>query len=240
MWLFGMNVFWVSSIIGFIVGASMFGAITFLPLYLQIAKGATPTGSGLQLIPLTLGILTASTLAGRYMGKTGRYRLLPIVGMSLLLLGLLSLTQLSRETHIVVFSAMLIFVGLGMGCIFPVVTTAVQNAVPRETLGTATAAGILLRQTGGALGVAVFGALFSARLLAGLGAAAALLGGGADLGPQTMAKLTPEMQTTVAAAVIDAVHPIFWILSAMALIGLCFAFVLEEVPLVNRAVPKGE
>lgn len=240
MWLFGMNVFWVTSIIGFIVGAAMFGAITFLPIYLQIAKGATPTGSGLQLIPMTLGILVSSTLSGQYMGRTGKYYILPIIGMTLLAVGLLALTQLSRETGIIYFSLALVLAGMGMGCIFPVVTTAVQNAVPRETLGTSTAAGILLRQTGGALGVAAFGALFSTRLTAGLGDAAAALGGGADLGPQTMAKLSPAMQTTVAGAVVDAVHPIYWIAAAMAVVGLCFAFILQEVPLVNRMVPKSE
>ena len=238
--LFKMNVFWVTSILGFIVGAALFGAITFLPLYLQIAKGATPTGSGLQLIPLTLGIVSASTLAGQYMGRTGRYRILPIIGTSLLAVGMLALTQLSLDTGNVPFSIALVLVGLGMGCIFPVVTTAVQNAVPRETLGTATAAGILLRQCGGALGVAAFGALFSARLMGSLGEAGAALHGGADLGPQTMAKLSPEMQATVASAVLNAVHPIYWIAAVMAVIGLCFAFVLEEVPLVNRMVPKGE
>jgi MFS family permease len=103
------------------------------------------------LIPLTLGIVCASTLAGQYMGKTGRYKILPMIGASLLTLGMLGLTQLARDTGPWPFSIMLVVVGLGMGCIFPVVTTAVQNAVPRETLGTATAAGILVRQCGGAL-----------------------------------------------------------------------------------------
>jgi EmrB/QacA subfamily drug resistance transporter len=240
MWLFGMNVFWVTSVLGFVVGATLFGAITFLPLYLQIAKGSSPTMSGLQLIPLTMGIVSASTLAGRYMGRTGKYRILPVIGTCLLIVGLMALTQLARDTSILVFSAELVVVGLGMGCIFPVVTTAVQNAVPRETLGTATAAGILLRQCGGALGVAAFGALFSARLMSGLGDAAALLDGGAQLGPQTMAKLTPAMQTTVAGAVIDAVHPIYWIAAAMALVAFAFALILQEIPLANRMVSRGE
>ena len=240
LWLFRMNVFWVTSVIGFIAGAAMFGAITFIPIYLQIAKGATPTGSGLQLIPMTLGILTTSTLAGRYMGKTGRYWWIPVIGMTLLTLGMVALTQLTRDTGLVVFSLSMLLVGMGMGCIFPVVTTAVQNAVPRAAMGTATAAGIMVRQTGGALGVAAFGALFSARLMAGMGDAAAALGGGAQLGPQTLAKLSPELQTTVALAVIDAIQPIFWIAALMAVIGLCFSFVLVEIPLVNRMVPKGE
>jgi MFS family permease len=192
------------------------------------------------LIPLTLGIVCASTLAGQYMGKTGRYKILPMIGASLLTLGMLGLTQLARDTGPWPFSIMLVVVGLGMGCIFPVVTTAVQNAVPRETLGTATAAGILVRQCGGALGVAAFGAMFSTWLTAGLGDAAASVGGGAQLGPQTMAKLSPDLQAVVAAAVIDAIHPIFWIAAGMALVALVFAFLLEEVPLVNRMVPRGE
>ena len=239
MWLFRMNTFWVTSILGFVVGAAMFGAITFVPIYLQIAKGATPTGSGLQLIPLTVGILTASTLAGQYMGRTGHYRWLPVIGMTLLTAGMLLGAQFGRETSFVVFSVTLVLIGLGMGCIFPVVTTAVQNAVPRETMGTATAAGIMVRQTGGALGVAAFGALFSSRLMAGLGDAAAL-GGGADLGPQTLARLTPDQQALVADAVVNAVQPVFWIAAAMAAVGLVFSFLLQEVPLANRMVPKGE
>ena len=240
LWLFRMNVFWVTSIIGFVAGAAMFGAITFIPLYLQIAKGATPTVSGLQLIPMTVGILVTSTFAGRYMGNTGRYRILPFLGMGMLTLGMVALAQLQRDTGIVVFSLSLTLVGLGMGCIFPVVTTAVQNAVPRAAMGTATAAGIMVRQTGGALGVAAVGALFSARLMSGMGDAAASLGGGGQLGPQTLAKLSPEQQILVAQAVVDAVHPIFWIAAAMAAVGFVFCFILEEVPLTARMVPKGE
>ena len=240
MWLFRMNTFWVTSILGFVVGAAMFGAITFVPIYLQIAKGATPTGSGLQLIPLTVGILTASTLAGQYMGRTGHYRWLPVIGMTLLTAGMLLGAQFGRETSFVVFSVTLVLIGLGMGCIFPVVTTAVQNAVPRETMGTATAAGIMVRQTGGALGVAAFGALFSSRLMVGLGDAAASLNGGADLGPRTLARLSPDQQALVADAVVNAMHPIFWIAAGMAAVGLVFAFLLEEVPLTSRKVPASE
>jgi EmrB/QacA subfamily drug resistance transporter len=240
LWLFRMNVFWVTAVIGFIAGAAMFGAITFVPIYLQIAQGATPTGSGLQLIPMTAGILVTSTLAGTYMGRTGRYWWVPVIGMSLLTLGMVMLANLSRDTGLVAFSVAMTTVGLGMGCIFPVVTTAVQNAVPREAMGTATAAGIMVRQTGGALGVAVFGALFSSRLMAGLGDAAAALGGGAELGPQTLAKLTPAQQALAADAVVSAIHPIFWIAAAMAVVGLVFCYFLEEVPLTSRMVPKGE
>ena len=234
LWLFKMNVFWVTSIIGFVVGAAMFGALTFLPIYLQIAKGSTPTQSGLELIPLTVGILSASTLAGRYMGRTGRYLILPKLGMSGLALGLFGLTQIGTATPYPLFAAYLLVMGLGMGCIFPVVTTAVQNAVPRHTLGTATAAGILLRQLGGALGVAAFGAIFSAGLFARLGADAA------RISTAEGAVLDPALSAQMGEALVQALHPIYWIAGIAALIGLAFAFILEEVPLATRVPPQGE
>jgi EmrB/QacA subfamily drug resistance transporter len=240
MWLFKMNVFWVTSIIGFIVGASLFGALTFVPLYLQIAKGTTPTESGLLLIPLTVGILTASTLAGQYMGRTGKYWSLPVIGMSLLFVGMMLMTRLAQDTSTVVFALSLIMVGLGMGCVFPVATTAVQNAVPRETMGTATAAGIMMRQTGGALGVAAFGALFTHRFMAGIGENAASIGDISQIGPQTLAQLPPDLQAQLATSVISAIAPIYWIAAGLALVGLVFALMLKEIPLTNRQVPKGE
>jgi EmrB/QacA subfamily drug resistance transporter len=237
--LFKLNVFWVTSVIGFIAGVAMFGAITFVPLYLQIAKATSPTASGLLLIPMTAGILLASTFSGQYMGRTGRYLILPKLGMSMLMLGMLALSTLTRDSNMVVFSLALGMVGLGMGCIFPVVTTAVQNAVPRETLGTATAAGIMVRQTGGSLGVAAFGALFAARMAGGM-AEGLPVGEGAALGPQTLAKLTPEQQQSIGETVVNAIHPIYLIAATLAAIGLIFAFVLKEVPLTNRQVPRGE
>ncbi|MCW1920614.1 MFS transporter [Rhodobacter sp. KR11] len=235
LWLFKMNVFWVTSVLGFVVGAAMFGAVTFLPIYLQIATGSTPTNSGLELIPLTVGILTASTLAGRYMGRTGRYLILPKLGMSGLAIGLLGLAQITATTPYPIFAGLLLVMGLGMGCIFPVVTTAVQNAVPRHTLGTATAAGILLRQLGGALGVAAFGAIFSASLFAQLGEAASQVSVG-----EGGSGIDPAQAAAMADAVVLAIHPIYWIAGIAALVGLAFAFLLEEVPLVNRVPPRGE
>ncbi len=235
--LFRLNVFWVTSIIGFIAGASMFGAITFLPIYLQIAQGASPTVSGLMLIPMTAGILVASTLAGRHMGRTGRYRQIPVIGTSFIVLGMLLLSRIEPDTSVPVFSLSLACVGLGMGCIFPVVTTAVQNAVPREVLGTATAAGLLFRQIGGSLAVAAFGALFAARLAGAMGGFE--LNGG-EIGPQMMAGLSPEMRGTVALQVADALRPIFWIAAGLGGLGLLFSLILEEVPLLSRPAPVTE
>lgn len=238
MSLFGQNVFVYTSIIGFISGASMFGAITFLPLYLQVAKGIAPTVSGLMLVPMTAGILISSTSAGQFMGRTGRYRILPMIGMGLVLAGALLLTRIDRETGMVGFGLAIAVLGMGLGCIFPVVTTAVQNAVPRAQLGTATAAGVMFRQVGGSLAVAVYGAMFAGRMASVLGDKAAEIGG--EIGPQIVATLPPALQEAVATAIVTAIHPIFWVTAAMALVGLGFAQLLKEVPLTNRAVPRGE
>lgn len=237
--LFRLNVFWVTCVIGFVTGVSLFGAITFAPLYLQIAKATSPTESGLLLVPMTAGILFSSTMSGRYMGRTGRYVILPKLGMALLFVGMISLSFLTQGSSLVVFALALATVGLGLGCIFPVVTTAVQNAVPRESLGTATAAGIMVRQTGGSLGVAAFGALFAARMSGGMGEGMAMVEG-SNLGPQTLAKLSPAQQHAIAETVVYAIHPIYLIAAVLAAMGLVFAFVLEEVPLYNRQVPRGE
>lgn len=238
--LFKQNVFWVTSVIGFVAGASMFGAITFMPLYLQIAKGATPTMSGLMLIPMTFGILASSTLSGRYMGKTGRYRILPIIGTGFLIIGMLLLSRLQPDTTTLVFSLSLGTVGLGMGCIFPVVTTAVQNAVPREVLGTATAAGLMFRQIGGSLAVAAFGAIFAARMSDALAGAPGGIAQSGEIGPQMLAQLPPEAKAMVADVVVNALHPIYLLAAGIAVVGLIFSFILEEVELVNRRVPQGE
>jgi EmrB/QacA subfamily drug resistance transporter len=237
--LFRLNVFWVTSVIGFVAGASMFGAVTFLPIYLQIAKASSPTASGLQMIPMMLGILTSSNIAGRVMRSTGRYRWLTIAGTSFLVLAMALLSTIAVDTPIWLFSGYLACVGLGMGCIFPVVTTSVQNAVPREQLGTATAAGLMFRQVGGSLSVALFGALFAVWMAAGIGDLPGF-SGGLEIGPQMLAGLPEAARERIGAAVVDALHPIFLIAAGMAAVGFVFALLLQEIPLANRMVPKGE
>lgn len=240
--LFRINVFWVTSLMSAVTGAALFGGVTFLPIYLQIAKGVTPTVSGLMLIPMTAGILVSSMTSGRYMGRTGRYRILPIVGMALLAAGFLLLTLIDQNTSTLQFSASLAIVGLGLGAIFPVLTTAAQNAVERQQLGTATAAGLMFRQVGGSIAVAAFGALFAARMSAQMAGAGSAFAGGAglELGPQAMRSLPPEAKAMIGEAVSTAIHPIFFIASGLAVLGFVLALVLREVKLSNRMVPRGE
>lgn len=238
--LFQENVFWVTSIISFVSGAAMFGSLTFLPIYLQIAKGTTPTISGLMLIPMTFGILVSSTLAGRWMSKTGRYRILPIIGTSCLTLGMLQFSRLQPDTSTLVFSISLALVGAGMGCIFPVVTTAVQNIVAQRHLGTATAAGLMFRQIGGSLAVALFGAIFASRMASNLGASIQGVGEGMQISPSILAQLAPETRLHLAESVVASIHPIYLIGALFGLIGLGFSFLLAEVPLTSRGSPENK
>ncbi len=235
--LFRMNIFVVTSILGFVTGAAMFGAVTFLPMYLQISKAISPTLSGLALVPLTAGILISSTASGRYMGLTGRYKILPIFGMAAMALGLLWLTRLQADTPIWVLSIDLACVGLGMGCIFPVVTTAVQSAVPLAQMGTATASGVLFRQVGGSLGVAVFGAIFAAKVandFSDLGLDVGGHGEGVSISPAMVARLPAELHDPLARLIAEATHPIYLIAGLLAALGFLVAWFLREQPLTDR------
>lgn len=237
--LFRMNVFSVSSAVGFVAGACLFGSATFIPIYLQVAKGLSPTQSGLMMIFMMMGTLTASNLSGRFMGRTGRYRMLPRMGTAFLALGCLLLTLLTPETGTAQFGASMAVVGMGIGCIFPVQITAVQNAVPREHLGTATAATMMFRQIGGSLAVAAFGTLFASRLAA---EAAGHFGGaaGLEIGPHMLAGMPPETRALIATGITNALWPVFAIAAGLAVIGFVLALTLKEIPLANRMVPKAE
>ncbi len=230
--LFKGNVFLYTSILSFLTGAVMLGAITFLPIYLQIARGVTPMVSGLLLAPMTLGIVLATNVAGRYMRRTGRYRLLPLIGMGLLVIGGLLLNRIAVDTPIWVFSAMILYFGFGMGVIFPVLTTAVQNAVPRALLGTATASGVMFRQIGGSLAVAVFGAMMTARLAASFGD----LSFSAEMGPAQLAQMPAEARALIAGHVVEAIAPIYLVVAGLALLGALAALMLRDLPLSDRPV----
>ena len=236
--LFRRNVFVTCSVLNFITGAAMFGALTFLPLYLQISKGMSPTQSGLMLVPMTAGILASVNVSGRYMGRTGRYRRLPMIGMIVIFGGALMLSTITRETPFWLFGAFIAVIGVGLGLVNPVLTTAVQNAVPREQLGTATASGVMFRQVGASLAVAAFGSLFVARMIASMRLAGAEFSG--EIGPQMLARLPPGQRETVATSVVSAIHPIFWIVAVLAVVGFAVTTRMKGIPLRTGAGPQGE
>jgi hypothetical protein len=151
--LFRNRVFATTSAIGFGVGFSLFGSVTFLPLYLQIVKGHSPTGSGLLMTPMMAGVLVTSIGSGFLISRYGRYRVFPIAGTALATLALYLLSRLGVTTSTATGAAYMLLLGLGLGMVMQVLVLAAQNAVPYRLLGVATSGSSLVRQVGGLIGV---------------------------------------------------------------------------------------
>jgi MFS family permease len=163
--LFKNDVFVSTGIVALLLGMAMLGAISFLPLYFQVVKGASPTQSGLQLLPLMGGLLVTSIAAGQIVSRTGKYRIFPIVGTAIMTVGLFLLSRLTPETSSLEAAVFMFVTGIGIGLVMSVLTVAVQNAVGYSELGVATAGNTLLRNIGSSLGVAVIGTIFSTTLV---------------------------------------------------------------------------
>ena len=159
--LFRERVFNAASSIGFVMGFAMFGALTFLPLYMQIVKGVSPTASGLRILPLMLGMLGASVTSGRLVTRWGRYKIFPIVGTALMTVGAYLLSMIDASTNGWVLAGYMFVFGVGMGLVMQVLVVAVQNAVSYEDLGVATSSATFFRMIGGSFGTAVFGAIYA-------------------------------------------------------------------------------
>ncbi|MFD8124216.1 MFS transporter [Streptomyces albidoflavus] len=191
-------------------GVSLFGATLYLPLYQQVVQSASAADSGLLLLPMMIATLVTSNIAGKVMTATGRYKVFPVVGSALLVLGMGLLSTMDTGTSPLVTSAYMAVVGTGTGCTLQMANTIAQNAVGLRDMGAASAAIQLFRSLGGSLGVAVFASLFA-------GAVADSAGGGAHV-----------------AAVAQATHLIFLTGALIALAALAAAVFLEEVPLRGR------
>ena len=157
--LFRNAVFAVGNLYGFLAGVAMFGAIIFLPFYLQAVMGMSPTQSGLAMLPAVFGILTTSIISGRLITRTGRYKIFPILGAAILIIALLMLSRLQVGTPYWQLALFELAFGAGLGMTMQTIVTAVQNAVEYRDLGTATSATTFFRQMGGTIGAAVFGAI---------------------------------------------------------------------------------
>ena len=232
--LFANRAFSVTSLVALVVGFAMFGSITYLPLFLQVVKGATPTASGLQMLPMMGGMLTSSIVSGQLISRTGRYKIFPIVGTAVMTLGLALLARTSVDTSLARILGMMLLLGLGMGLVMQVLVIAVQNAVDYRDLGVATSGNSLFRSIGGSVGTAVLGAIFAARLateLAGHSTAAGGVGGGAGLSLEAMAQLPPAVRATYAQAFTSAIDMVFLIATTIAALGFVTTWLLPERPL---------
>ena len=237
MSLFTNRNFAVSSSVGFIVGLSLFGAVTFLPIYLQVVKGVSPSTSGLMLMPMMLGMLVTSIISGRLISRFGRYKLFPIIGTATMTFGLGALSLLSIESSPWQTAIDALWLGLGMGMVMQVLIIAVQNSVDYKHLGVATSGTMLFRSLGGALGVAMFGAIFSN------GLHAQLAGPGMEflstVLPSAVRGLPPSLHQEYITAVMAALRPVFLAAAAISALGFVLAWLLHESPLREGAAPEG-
>jgi EmrB/QacA subfamily drug resistance transporter len=228
--LFSNRAFSVTSLVALVVGVAMFGSVTYLPLFLQVVKGASPTASGMQMLPMMGGMLTSSIISGQLISRTGRYKIFPVVGTAVMTLGLALLSQTSVDTSLARILGMMLLLGLGMGLVMQVLVIAVQNAVDYRDLGVATSGNSLFRSIGGSVGTAVLGAIFAARLGAEL-AGRMPAGSGAGLSLQAMAQLPPGVRATYAQAFTSAIDTIFLVATVIAAIGFLVTWLLPERPL---------
>jgi len=240
MALFRNSVFTVTSIVGFIVGFALFGSVTYVPLYLQIVKGHSPTVSGLQMTPMMGGVLVTSIASGALISRRGRYRVFPIVGTAIMTVGVLLLATLHVGTPTWKAAIYLLIVGLGIGMVMQVLVLAVQNAVDYKYLGVATSGSVLFRQVGGSIGVSVFGAIFANRLAHEL---ASRLPRGVHVpkaaNPAIVRNLPAELHQPYVASFAAALKPVFIAAGAVSALAFVLAWLLKEVPLRKTASAEG-
>lgn len=230
--LFRNRTFTLTAMIGLIVGFALFGSVTYIPLFLQVVNGATPTGSGLQMLPLMGGMLITSIASGQLISRWGRYRIFPIVGTAVTALGLFLLSRMNAGTTVAQASIYMLVLGLGFGCVMQVLVIAVQNAVDYRQLGVATSGATLFRLMGGSLGTAVFGAIFASRLGAQLSLTpGAVLPEGTGISPQALADMEPGVRAVYVEAFTSSLSVVFLTAMVIALIGFILTWLIRELPL---------
>ena len=235
LYLFRSPVFSVANAMGFAIGMAMFGAIIFIPLFLQIVYGASPTSSGLRTIPLMAGLLVAAIVSGRVISRVGRYKAFPIAGTGVLVVGMFLLSLLAVGTPPWVASVYMIVVGVGLGLVMQVLVLVVQNDVRPQDIGVATSTATFFRSVGGAFGVAIFGTIFATRLSDRLAhlprSVTARLGSGVHLNPEQAKHLPPTVHADFLQAFAHSLHGVFLFGMAMAAIPFALSWFLKEVPL---------
>ncbi|MFF0445080.1 DHA2 family efflux MFS transporter permease subunit [Streptomyces sp. NPDC004609] len=225
--LFRIRTFTLVAVISFIIGFAMFGAMTFLPTFLQVVQGISPTLSGVHMLPMVVGMLVASTVSGQIVSDTGRWKVFPVVGTAVTAIGLLLLHRLTESSPTWEMSVYFFVFGAGLGLVMQVLVLVVQNAVRYEDLGVATSGATFFRSIGASFGVAIFGTIFSNGLQDKL--SAALTGrpvppgaGASELAadPHAIAKLTPALREPVIHAYASAITNVF--LYAVPIMALAF------------------
>ncbi|WP_026321394.1 MDR family MFS transporter [Salinispora fenicalii] len=241
--LFANRNFALISVIGFLLGFAMYGAMSFLPLYQQTVQGASATESGLLLLPLMFGMLVVSLVVGRTITRTGRYRAFPIIGGVVMSAGMVLLTRLDAQTEVAESSLYLLVLGVGMGFLMQTTMLIAQNSVDQRDLGAASGAATFFRSIGGSFGISLFGAVFASRLADSPGGG--IFGGGEAGAAMDLVKLRelPEaVRELVLGGLADAISHVFLWALLFTLVVPVLAWLIREIPLrtENIPVPAGE
>src|SRR5215831_17469321 len=231
--------FTLASSMSFLLGLSMFGAMTFLPLYQQTVQHASPTVSGLLLIPMMLGATVTSVVAGQITARTGRYKVLPIVGGAVMAAGMLLLSNLGVATPRWTSAAFFVVLGIGMGFLMQVTTLIAQNSVHPKDMGVASSSRAFFQQIGGSIGVSIFGVLFSRALLnelrVQLPGAQIKPSSFQQLNPVTVQQLPGQLRDAVFYAISHGIDTVFIWAAPASLIVFGLAWLIKEIPLRGSA-----
>ncbi|MEV4226785.1 MDR family MFS transporter [Streptomyces bobili] len=242
--IFRSRNFTLMAVIGFITGFVMFGATLFLPLYQQSVQGASATNSGLLLLPMLGAMLVTSMVAGRITTSSGRYKIFPVVGGALMIVGLYLMSTMDTGTSRFTSGVFMAVVGLGMGCLMQITMLVAQNSVEMKDMGVASSSATLFRTLGSSFGVAIMGALFNSRVQDAMSERAGALGSkiteqSAQLDAASLAKLPAPAREAYQFAVSDGTHAAFVLGALVAVVALVAAVFVKEVPL-RGAEPKTE
>ncbi|MFF7843259.1 MDR family MFS transporter [Streptomyces ossamyceticus] len=240
--IFRSRNFTLMSLIGFITGFVMFGAVLFLPLYQQSVQGASATNSGLLLLPMLGAMLAVSMVAGRVTTGSGRYKVFPLVGSVLMIAGLFLLAQMDTGTSRVTSGVFMAVLGAGMGCLMQITMLVAQNSVEMKDMGVASSTTTLSRTLGSSFGVAIMGALFNSRVQDVMAERAGALGSkvteqSAQLDAASLAKLPAPAREAYQFAVSSGTHSAFLLGSVVAVLALVAAVFVKEVPLRGAGGP---
>ncbi len=236
--------FSLASAMSLLLGMAMLGALTFLPLYQQTVQHASPTGSGLMLIPLMLGSTVTSLISGQVTSKTGRYKILPIIGAVIMTLGIYLLTHVGVDTTRLTSAIYFVVLGVGMGFLMQITSLIAQNSVPQKDMGVASSSRSFFQQIGGSLGVSLFGVIFFRRfadtLAATLHTHAQVGGGSANLDPATINSLPSVVKNAAFGAISHAISGVFWWTIPVTVAVFLLALFVKEIPLRGRIEPAAE
>jgi EmrB/QacA subfamily drug resistance transporter len=234
--LFRLRAFSVTSVVGFIVGFAMFGAITYLPAFFQVVRGISPTISGVYLLPLMAGLLIVSITSGQVIARTGKYRFFPIVGTVAIAVGLFLLSLMGTGSSTLQDSLSMLVLGLGLGGVMQVLVIIAQNGVPHSELGVATSGATFFRSIGGSFGTAIFGAIFSNVLIGNLAThlhGLSLPAGfsAADATPATLAHLPHLVHLGFVAGYAQSIQTVFLIAVPIAALAFLASWLIPQVEL---------